>query len=217
MSMKANLSAAVIASAMLFAATSGQAAPVIYDNETDFNAAIGAMTLSVEDFEAYGDLPSGFDFGDFIMESAWDLEISTGHGTNGGKTYRISEIEDKYITFTFHAPIQAFRIDIIDARRGGFVEYDGPVFEARGVDRIEDVPKQIDVAIDQIEPAFVRLAAQPGGDADHVAIGHVLVSAGRDDLIGRARSAMQQVERLPLGRFFVEVQQGDLAHDATRL
>ena len=115
MSMKANLSAAVIASAMLFAATSGQAAPVLYDNETDFNAAIGAMTLSVEDFEAYGDLPSGFDFGDFIMESAWDLEISTGRGTNGGKTYRISEIEDQYITFTFHAPVQAFRIDIIDA------------------------------------------------------------------------------------------------------
>ena len=116
MSIKTKLSAAVIASATLFAATSGQAAPVIYDNETDFNAAIGAMTLSVEDFEAYGDLPSGFDFGDFILESAWDLEISpSGHGTNGPKTYRISEIEDLYVTFTFHAPIQAFRIDIIDA------------------------------------------------------------------------------------------------------
>ena len=59
------------------------------------------MTLSVEDFEAYGDLPSGHDFGDFIMTSAWDLEISTsGLGTNGGKTYRISEIEDA-VTVTY--------------------------------------------------------------------------------------------------------------------
>ena len=42
MSIKTKLSAAVIASATLFAATSGQAAPVIYDNLTDFNFALGA-------------------------------------------------------------------------------------------------------------------------------------------------------------------------------
>ena len=61
--------------------------------------------------------------------------------------------------------------------------------------------KQIDVAIDQVQPRFIRLAPQPRRDADNVARRNVLVAAGGDDLVGRAGPAVQQIERLPLSQF----------------
>lgn len=121
MSMKTKLSAVAIASSTLFAAYSGQAAPVIYDNLTDFNNALGSHSLNVEDFESLGDFqPSPYDMGDFVMESAFDLQVSSsGLGTNGPKAVRISEHEDDWIKFTFDTPIQAFSIDIVDALDSG--------------------------------------------------------------------------------------------------
>jgi hypothetical protein len=59
--------------------------------------------------------------------------------------------------------------------------------DALGQDRHE----QVGVAVDQVEPALVRLAAQPGRDADDVARRDVLVAAGGDHLIGGARPAVQ--------------------------
>ena len=45
---------------------------------------------------------------------------------------------------------------------------------------VENAAEQIDVAVDQVQPAFVRFAAQAGRDADQIAIGNVLVTAGRE-------------------------------------
>ncbi len=81
----------------------------------------------------------------------------------------------------------------------------------------ENAEEQIDVAIDQIEPAFVRLAAQAGRDADHVARRDLLVAAGANHLIGHERAAVQQVERLAGGQLGVDVEQRDLADDAAGL
>ena len=60
----------------------------------------------------------------------------------------------------------------------------------------QDAQEQIDVAIDQVEPALVGLAAQAGGDADHVARRHVLVAAGARSAGRPSAGAVQQVERL---------------------
>ena len=43
------------------------------------------------------------------------------------------------------------------------------MLQAGRLDLAEDAEEQIDVAVDQVEPALVRLAAQAGGDADEVA------------------------------------------------
>ena len=90
----------------------------------------------------------------------------------------------------------------------------GVLLDAGLADLGEDAEEQVDVAVDQVEPAFVRLAAQAGRDADHVARRDVLVAAGGDHLVGHARRAVQQVERLAGGQFGVDVEQGDLADDA---
>ena len=84
-------------------------------------------------------------------------------------------------------------------------------------DFAENAAEQLDVAIDQIEPAFVGLAPQAGGDADQIAVGNVFVAAGGDQLIGHQRRAVQQVERLPGGQVGIDVDQRDLADDAAHL
>ncbi len=82
---------------------------------------------------------------------------------------------------------------------------------------VEQAEEQIDVAIDEIEPALVGLAAQPGGDDDDVARGDLAHVAGADALIGDQAGAVQQVERLALGHFLVGVDQADAADDAAAL
>ncbi len=62
----------------------------------------------------------------------------------------------------------------------------------------EDAQEQLDVAIDQVEPALVGLAAQAGGDDDDVALGNRLVAGRADPLIGDQRGAVEQVEGLAL-------------------
>ena len=61
------------------------------------------------------------------------------------------------------------------------------------------------------------LRRKPGGDADHIAVGNVLVAATADDLIGNARTAVLQVQRLADRQFLVDVQQRDLACDTAAL
>ena len=45
----------------------------------------------------------------------------------------------------------------------------GVFFQAGRLDLIENAQEQIDVAVDEVEPALVRLAAQAGRDDDDVA------------------------------------------------
>ena len=53
--------------------------------------------------------------------------------------------------------------------RVGHHQHDGVLLEAGLGDLAQDAQEQIDVAIDQVQPAFVGLAAQAGRDADQVA------------------------------------------------
>ena len=81
----------------------------------------------------------------------------------------------------------------------------------------EDAQEELDVAIDQVEPALVGLAAQAGRDDDHVAFGNGLVAGRADSLIGDQRGAVQQVEGLAADLVGVQVDQVDLADHAAAL
>ncbi len=83
-----------------------------------------------------------------------------------------------------------------DVDRIGDDEDDCIARVAHAADLIENAREQIDVAIDQVQPALVRLAAQTGGDADHVAIGNVFIAARLNHLIGDERAAVHEIEAL---------------------
>src|SRR5262249_6329483 len=73
------------------------------------------------------------------------------------------------------------------------------VFKARLFDFIEDTEKEIDIAVDQIQPAFVGLAAQASGNDDDIARRDVAVITGADALVGDETGAVQEIEGLALG------------------
>ena len=75
-------------------------------------------------------------------------------------------------------------------------EDDRVLLRARGLDLAEDVQEQLDVAVDQVEPALVGLAPEAGGDADEVALGDRLV-AGRPGSAGRPRARRRGAGRGP--------------------
>ena len=81
----------------------------------------------------------------------------------------------------------------------------------------EDATEQRHVAVDQIQPALIRLAPQPGCDADHVCILRQFRPPGNDPLISHQRRAMQQVQRLPFDEVLVDVHERDLADNAAEL
>ena len=81
----------------------------------------------------------------------------------------------------------------------------------------ENAEEQLDVAVDQVKPALVRLAAQAGRDEDHVALGNGLVAGRADPLVGDQRCAVEQVEGLAANLVGVQVDQVDLADDAAAL
>ena len=93
----------------------------------------------------------------------------------------------------------------------------GVLLEAGRLDLIEQRQEQIDIAIDEVEPALVRLAAQAGGDDDDIAGRHIAHVAGADALVGDQAGAVQQVERLALGHVLVGVDEADAADDAAAL
>ena len=93
----------------------------------------------------------------------------------------------------------------------------GPVKLFIMADLFENRKEQIRIAVDQVQPRFVRFAAKSGGDANHVAIGHVFVTARCDELIGRAWSAVKQVEGLAFDEFLIEVDQRDVPSDSAAL
>src|SRR5262249_2350093 len=84
-------------------------------------------------------------------------------------------------------------------------------------DLVEQAEEQVDVAVDQVEPALVRLAAQAGRDDDHVTRRHVLHAARADALVAGQTGALEQVEGLTLGRVLGGVDQADAARHAAAL
>ena len=70
-----------------------------------------------------------------------------------------------------------------DIDRVGNHEHHRILPHSRGLDVPDDLREEADVSIDQVEPALVRLASQPGRDANHIRIGHVFVATGGNDLV----------------------------------
>ena len=96
-------------------------------------------------------------------------------------------------------------------------EDDRVLLQPRALERIENLLEERDVAVDQIQPALIRLAAQPGGDADQIRIRAFLVPAGVDLLIAGDAGAVEQIERFALGHLFVGIEDVDFADDAGAL
>jgi len=81
----------------------------------------------------------------------------------------------------------------------------------------KNAAEQGHVSIDQIEPAFVGLAAQPGRNADDIGVLCSLRPGGGDPLIGGESGAVQQVESLSFDQFLIDIDEIDLANDAPEL
>ena len=104
-----------------------------------------------------------------------------------------------------------------DIDRVGDDQHDRVTLDAGRAGLTEDAEEQLDVAIDQVEPALVRLSAQAGRDDDNIALGDGLITRCADPLIGDQRGAMEQVEGLAADLVGVQVNQVDLADQATAL
>ena len=100
-----------------------------------------------------------------------------------------------------------------DVDRVGNDEDDRVLPQADTFERVEDLLEQRDIAVDQIEPAFVRLSAEASGDDHHVAVGAAVVAAGVDFLIAGDAGAVEEVEGLAGGELLVGVEQVDFADD----
>ena len=100
--------------------TTASAAPVIFTNETDFNAAVAAagLTLGLESFEGQtsGPKPALLDMGPFTVSNPLGVNAITdgvGMASHGTKAL-VSTPGLQPMTFTFDTAIRAFSIDVID-------------------------------------------------------------------------------------------------------
>jgi hypothetical protein len=100
--------------------TSAAAAPVVFTNEADFNAAVAAagLTLGLESFEgqASGPKPNPLDVGPFTVTGplpALAITDGVGMATHGTKAL-VGVPGFQPLTFTFDTAIRAFSIDVID-------------------------------------------------------------------------------------------------------
>jgi hypothetical protein len=108
--------------AVLVAASvnSAAAAPIVFTNEADFNAAVAAagLTLGLESFESRpsGPNPAPLDMGPFPVTPALPVTaITTGVGfvTHGTKAF-VGGVGLQPLTFTFDNAIRAFSMDVVD-------------------------------------------------------------------------------------------------------
>jgi hypothetical protein len=111
-----------IASAVLVAASvaTASAAPIVFTNEADFNAAVAAagLTPSLESFEGQpsGPRPSPLDVGPFTVagiQPALAITTGTGFVTHGTKAL-VGGVGFQPLTFTFDTAIRAFSMDVVD-------------------------------------------------------------------------------------------------------
>ncbi len=82
---------------------------------------------------------------------------------------------------------------------------------------VEQTKEQIDVAIDQIEPALLGLAAQAGRNDDDVAGRDIAHVAGSDALVRNQTSTMKKVGGHALGHAFISVDYADTTDHAAAL
>src|SRR5439155_7014005 len=91
------------------------------------------------------------------------------------------------------------------------------LFQACRLHLIENAQEKIDIAINQIKPAFVGLATQAGSNHDDVATRHFLKVSSADALVGHQAGAVQEVGGLAKCQFFFGVDQNIAAEEATAL
>ena len=96
-------------------------------------------------------------------------------------------------------------------------QHDRVLAHPGGADRRQDRAEELDVAVDEREPAFVGLAPQAGGDADHPGVGDVGIAARPDRLVGDRRGAVEEIERLAVGELGVGIDEDDLVDDPPEL
>ena len=96
-------------------------------------------------------------------------------------------------------------------------EHDGVALQAGILDFTEDGFEKRNVAVDEVEAGFVRLAAQTGGDDDAVHIGAIGIGTGADDLVAAEGSAVQEVESFAFRHCLINVETYDLADYAGAL
>ena len=100
-----------------------------------------------------------------------------------------------------------------DVDRVGDDEDDCFALQVRVAQRVQDLLEQLDVPVDQIEPALVGLAAKASGDANQIRVGGAVVAAIVDLLIAGDGGAVQQIERLALRHLLVGVEEMNLRDD----
>ena len=110
---------------MVMTRTAG-AAPVIFTNEAEFNAAVAAagLTTSTESFEGVEPgIHFDLDFGAFALPSIFLNAVSDDPADASDGTNSIVVLPPTFFpTFTFDRPIRAFSLDIIGALDMGEVE-----------------------------------------------------------------------------------------------
>jgi hypothetical protein len=105
--------------------TSAAAAPVVFTNEADFNAAVAAagLTLGLESFEAQTTGPKigALDLGPFTVSNPLGVNAITdgvNFATHGTKAL-VATPGLQPMTFTFDTAIRAFSIDVVDGFNTG--------------------------------------------------------------------------------------------------
>ena len=88
---------------------------------------------------------------------------------------------------------------------------------ARRPDALEDLRKQRNIPVDQVQPRFVRLPPQPRRDQEHIAIGRARVIARVNPLVGREGGAMQEIQRFALRQGGGGIEQLDFADNPAAL
>ena len=88
-------------------------------------------------------------------------------------------------------------------------KHDGVLFHAGGFNAVKDLGKEADVTVDEIQTAFIGLAAQAGGDDKDVRVSSAVVITCIDALIVQAGSTVQEVEGLAVGKVLVGIKNLD--------
>ena len=91
------------------------------------------------------------------------------------------------------------------------------LLQARRLDLIEQREEEIDVTIDEIEPALIGLTAQAGGDDDHIAACDFTHIARADANVRGQTHAVQQLGGVAESRVLVGIDEAKAADRAAAL
>jgi hypothetical protein len=168
--------------------TSAAAAPIVFTNEADFNAAVAAagLTLGLESFETVASGFSPLDVGPFTLTASPTVPFlamtgAVGLVTHGAKALSVSPGVHP-ITFTFDTAIRAFSMDVVDGFNTGGGTFFGRIgngaqqtfFTGGGAGRFA---VQF-IGILDLDAAFTTLQFDSNGGLGSVTLDRVQYAAG---------------------------------------